>query len=59
MDGDDLHQVPVGLQAQLGALVATGWTTTAVNGAPDLFVMLPFAAVGAATAPGTRANTVW
>ncbi|GAA4130354.1 hypothetical protein GCM10022215_43890 [Nocardioides fonticola] len=32
------------------ALVGVVWTTTAVNGAPDLFVVLPFAAVGAALA---------
>ncbi|MBZ5740096.1 DolP-mannose mannosyltransferase [Nocardioides mangrovi] len=31
-----------------GALAGTAWTVYAVNGPPDLFVLLPFAAVGAA-----------
>jgi hypothetical protein len=33
-----------------GALVATAWTLLVVNGAPDLFVVLPFAALGLAAA---------
>lgn len=33
-----------------GAVAALAWTTYAVNGAPDLFVLLPFAAVGVAGA---------
>jgi hypothetical protein len=31
-----------------GALVGTGWTLLVVNGGPDLFVVLPFAALGIA-----------
>jgi len=31
-----------------GALVGTGWTLLAINGGPDLFVLLPFAALGIA-----------
>lgn len=31
-----------------GAVGAVGWTATAVNGGPDLFVVLPFGAVGTA-----------
>lgn len=30
-----------------GAVAATVWTLLAINGAPDLFVLLPFAALGA------------
>ena len=33
-----------------GGLVATAWTSYAINGAADLFVMLPFAALGVAGA---------
>jgi hypothetical protein len=29
-----------------GALAASGWTLFAINGSPDLFVVLPFAALG-------------
>ena len=38
--------------ASLGAagLAATAWTTAVINGAPDLFVVLPFGALGAAGA---------
>lgn len=38
------------VMAAAGALVALVWTTLAINGGPDLFVLLPFAAVGAAGA---------
>lgn len=31
-----------------GAVVAVGWTAAVVNGAPDLFVVLPFGALGTA-----------
>ena len=31
-----------------GALVGTAWTLLAINGGPDLFVLLPFAALGIA-----------
>jgi len=31
-----------------GALAATGWSLAVLNGAPDLFVVLPFAALGVA-----------
>jgi hypothetical protein len=31
-----------------GGLVGTGWTVLVVNGGPDLFVLLPFAALGVA-----------
>lgn len=33
-----------------GAVAGLGWTSYAVNGAPDLFVLLPFAATGVAIA---------
>lgn len=36
------------IAAAVAAVVGTVWTTTAVNGPPDLFVVLPFAAVGVA-----------
>jgi hypothetical protein len=38
------------LAVAAGGLVATAWTSYAINGAPDLFVMLPFAALGVAGA---------
>lgn len=41
-----------------GALAGAAWTTYAVNGAPDLFVLLPFSAVGVAAAVVTLAEAL-
>ena len=39
-----------------GALAGVAWTTYSINGAPDLFVLLPFAAIGVAAAVVTLAD---